>query len=272
VAWELRRRDAALLDVRLFGERSLASGSITLLAVFGVQAGIFVVLFPFFQAVLGWSGLLSTLALMPMAVLMMMTSGLAPKLAARIGSRSTMATGILLAGAGLALMATFVSVDGGYLSVLPGMLAMGIGMGLSMTPSTEAITSTLPRERQGVASALNDVTREFGTALGVALLGALLSSGYRNAIDSQLDGVPQGAADTAREGVANALEAANGAGSHAQALIRAAQESFVDGWQQAMWAGVAVMVILFLYIVTRGPLRPTHPPADEAEAADTVAS
>jgi hypothetical protein len=78
VAWELRRRDAALLDARLFGERSLASGSITLLAVFGVQAGIFVVLFPCFQAVLGWSGMLSTLALMPMAVLMMMTSGLAP--------------------------------------------------------------------------------------------------------------------------------------------------------------------------------------------------
>ncbi|MFF2846039.1 MFS transporter [Streptomyces sp. NPDC058001] len=266
VAWELRRRDASLLDIRLFGERSLASGSMTLLVVFGVQAGIFVVLFPFFQAVLGWSGLLSTLALMPMAVLMMMASGLAPKLAARIGGRSTMATGILLAGAGLALMATFVSVDGGYLSVLPGMLAMGIGMGLSMTPSTEAITSTLPRERQGVASALNDVTREFGTALGVALLGALLSSGYRGAIDSRLDGVPQGAADTAREGVANAVEVAKGTGSHAQALVRAAQESFVDGWQQAMWAGVAVMVALFFYVLIRGPLSPTHPP--EAKEQD----
>jgi EmrB/QacA subfamily drug resistance transporter len=253
-AWELRRRDTALLDVRLFGERSLVGGSITLLAVFGVQAGIFVVLFPFFQAVLGWSGLLSTVALMPMAILMMMSSGLAPKLAIRIGSRSTMATGILLAGAGLALMATFVSVGGGYLSVLPGMLAMGLGMGLSMTPSTEAITSSLPSERQGVASALNDVTREFGTALGVALLGALLSSGYRNAIDSHLNGIPQGTADTAREGVANALEAANGAGSHAQALIQAARQSFVDGWQHAMWAGVAVMAVLFFYILTRGPL------------------
>jgi EmrB/QacA subfamily drug resistance transporter len=230
VAWELRRREAALLDVRLFGERGLAGGSITLLAVFGVQAGIFVVLFPFFQAVLGWSGLLSTLALMPMAVLMMTTAGLAPHLAARIGPRATMATGILLAGAGLALMAAIVSVDGGYLSVLPGMLAMGVGMGLSMTPSTEAITSALPRERQGVASALNDVTREFGTALGVALLGALLSSGYRNAIDSQLSSVPQGTADTARGGIAGALDAANQAGPQAQTLIRAAQESFVDGW------------------------------------------
>ncbi|MFC8128731.1 MFS transporter [Streptomyces sp. NPDC057302] len=254
VVWELRRRDAALLDVRLFGERSPAGGSITLLVVFGVQAGIFVVLFPFFQAVLGWSGLLSTVALMPMAVLMMMTSGLAPKLAARVGARSTMASGILLAGVGLALMASFVSVGGGYLSVLPGMLAMGAGMGLAMTPSTEAITSSLPRERQGVASALNDVTREFGTALGVALLGALLSSGYRGAIDSRLEGVPRGAADTAREGVANAIGAADGAGTHGRELIRAAQESFVDGWQQAMWAGVAVMAVLFLYILARGPV------------------
>ncbi|RDG30022.1 MFS transporter [Streptomyces corynorhini] len=275
VVRELRGREAALLDVRLFGERSPAGGSITLLVVFGVQAGIFVVLFPFFQAVLGWSGLRSTLALMPMAVLMMAASGLAPRSAARIGARLTMATGILLAGAGLALMATLVSVDGGYLSVLPGMLAMGLGMGLAMTPSTEAITGALPRERQGVASALNDVTREFGTALGVALLGALLSAGYRHAIDSRLDGVPQGPADTAREGVANALEAARGAGSHASALIRASQESFVDGWQQAMWAGVAVMAALFLYILTRGPLRPAPVPeggADAREAADAVAS
>lgn len=269
VAWELRHRDAALLDVRLFKERSLAGGSITLLVVFGVQAGIFVVLFPFFQAVLGWSGLLSTLALMPMAVLMMMASGLAPQLAGRIGARSTMAAGILLAGTGLALMAAFVSVDGGYVSVLPGMLAMGIGMGLSMTPSTEAITGSLPRERQGVASALNDVTREFGTALGVALLGALLSSGYRSAIDSRLDDVPQGAADTAREGVANAIEAADGAGAQAQAMIRAAQESFVDGWQQAMWAGVGVMAALLLYVLARGPRSAVRIPEDAAENAES---
>ena len=68
---------------------------------------------------------------------------------ARIGNRSTMASGIFLGGAGLVLMATFVSVDGGYLSILPGMLAMRLGMGVTMTPSTEAITTALPRERQG---------------------------------------------------------------------------------------------------------------------------
>jgi EmrB/QacA subfamily drug resistance transporter len=272
VAWELHRRDAPLLDVRLFRERGLAGGSITLLVVFGVQAGIAVVLFPFFQAVLGWSGLLSTVAMMPMAVMMMMTSGLAPKMAARIGSRSTMAVGIALAGVGLMLMALFVSVDGGYLTILPGMLAMGIGMGLSMTPSTEAITSSLPREKQGVASALNDITREFGTALGVAMLGALLSAGYRSAIDNRLHGVPQGAADTAREGIANAVEVSGSTGSHAQQIVHAAQQSFVDGWQQAMWAGVAVMGALFVYIALRGPKNPAPVAVDEAEAAETIAA
>lgn len=252
VVWELRQQ-APLLDIKLFRKRGLASGTVSLLGVFGVQAGIFVVLFPYFQAVLGWSGLLSTLAIMPMAVVMMIFSGLAPRVAARIGARLTMASGILLGGAGLALMATLVSVDGGYLSVLPGMLAMGLGMGLSMTPSTEAITTALPRERQGVASALNDVTREFGTALGVALLGAVLTAGYQSAIDSQLQRVPAAAADTARKGIANALAVADGAQPYSQALIRAAQESFVDGWQQAMWAGVVVMTILLAYVLARGP-------------------
>ncbi|MFB7712350.1 MFS transporter [Streptomyces sp. NPDC056105] len=273
VAWELHRRDAALLDVRLFRERGLAGGSVTLLVVFGVQAGIALVLYPFFQAVLGWSGLLSTLALMPMAVMMMAMSGLAPKLAARIGARSTMTVGIALGGTGLALMAVLVSVDGGYLSVLPGMLAMGIGMGLAMTPSTEAITSSLPSGKQGVASALNDVTRELGTALGVAMLGALVSAGYRSSIDDKLHGVPQKTAGTAREGLANAVEAAGSAGTHAQQVVHAAQQSFVDGWQQAMWAGVAVMGALCVYVLVRGPRTPAAAATmDDSEATAEAVS
>ncbi|MFC9953585.1 MFS transporter [Streptomyces prasinus] len=271
VSWELHRRDASLLDVRLFRERGLAGGSITLLVVFGVQAGVAVVLFPFFQAILGWSGLVSTAAMMPMAVMMMAASGLAPVLAARIGARSAMAAGIALAALGLALMALFVSVEGGYLSVLPGLLAIGLGMGLSMTPSTEAITASLPREKQGVASALNDVTREFGTALGVALLGALVSAGYRDAIDDRLHGIPQGVADRAREGIANAAEIAPGTGPDARELLHAAQHSFVEGWQQAMWAGVAVMGVLFVHVALRGPKNTTTAVRneDETEATET---
>lgn len=273
VFWELRRRDASLLDVRLFRERGLAGGSITLVMVFGAQAGISVVLFPFLQAVLGWSGLRSAAALMPLAAAMMTASGLAPKLAARIGARATMSLGVALTGASLALMALFVSVDGGYLSILPGIIVMGLGLALSMVPSTEAITRSLPREKQGVASALNDVTREFGTALGVAIFGALLTAGYRNAIDDRLNGVPRGTADAAREGIANAVAASGGAGPHAQSLVHAAKQSYVDGWQQSMWAGVAVMAVLLVYITLRGPKNPTPEPAtDEAEETEPVAA
>ncbi|MET9442767.1 MFS transporter [Streptomyces sp. NPDC006610] len=264
VVWELRRRDAALLDVRLFRERGLAGGSVTLLVVFGVQGGIFVVLFPFLQAVVDWSALLSAAALMPMAVAMMTASGLTPRLAARIGPRATMSAGIALTGAGLALMALLVSVDGGYLSILPGIIVMGLGMALSMVPSTEAITRSLPREKQGVASALNDVTREFGTALGVAMLGAILTAGYRSAIDDDLVGVPAEAAEPAREGIATALQVADGAG--ARALADAAKQSYIDGWQQSMWAGAAVMAVLLVYIVLRGPKdTPAKPAPDTAQ-------
>ncbi|MBS2547042.1 MFS transporter [Catenulispora sp. NL8] len=254
VARELRTT-APLLDVRLFRQRGLARGSVSLLVVFGVLAGIFVVLFPFFEAVLGWSGLRSTLALMPMALLMMAASGLAPRLAAGIGRHATMATGIALAGAGLVLMATSVSVSGGYLSILPGMLAMGLGLGLTMTPATEAITSALPQEQQGVGSALNDVTREFGTALGVALLGALVTTGYRNAISPRLHTLPSPVADTARQGIANALTAAHEAGPQAQALTHAARAAFITGWQHAMWAGTAVMAALLVFVLVLGARR-----------------
>jgi EmrB/QacA subfamily drug resistance transporter len=256
VGWELRQQ-APLLDVRMFRKRGLASGSVSLLAVFGVPTGIFVVLYPYLQAVLGWSGLGSTLALMPMPVLMIACSALAPRLAARIGVRLTMAAGIFLGGAGLGLMAIFVSVDGGYLSVLPGYLVMGLGMGLAMTPSTEAITSSLPREQQGVASALNDVAREFGSALGVALLGAVTTAGYGNAINAHLKGVPADAAHSARKGIASALAIANDNHPYSKALFRSAQEAFVHGWQQAMWAGVIVMTIVLAYVLLRGPERAT---------------
>jgi EmrB/QacA subfamily drug resistance transporter len=254
VVWELRQQ-APLLDVRLFRERGLASGAVALVAVFGVPTGVFVVLYPYFQVVLGWSGLISTLALMPMLVLMIACSVLAPRLATRIGARLTMAIGIFLGGAGLALMAILVSVDGGYLSVLPGYVVMGLGMGLSMTPSTEAITSSLPRKQQGVASALNDIAREFGSALGVALLGAVMNAGYGKAINPRLEGVPMDAADTARKGIAGVLAIANEGHPYSKALFRSAQESFVHGWQQAMWAGVIVMTIVLFYVLVRGPER-----------------
>ncbi|WP_417811779.1 MFS transporter [Thalassospira alkalitolerans] len=252
IRWELRH-PAPLLNVQLFSQRSLTSGSVTILVWFGVQAGVFIVLYPFFQAVLGWSGLLATVGLMPMAVLMMASSALAPMLSKRIGMRLTMATGMVLGATGLGLMATLVSIDGGYHSILPGMVVMGLGMGLSMTPSTEAITSSLPAQQQGVASALNDVTRELGTSLGVALLGAVFATGYALAVGARLDEVSPQAADALQQGIAAAQALTKSGAPDAQPIYRMAQEAFVQGWQQAMWTGVVTIVLLLVYVLLRGP-------------------
>ncbi|SJN12073.1 integral membrane transport protein [Leucobacter sp. 7(1)] len=267
IAWELRT-PFPLLDVRHFRTRGLSSGTTLLLVLFGVQGGVSLVLYPFFQVVLGWSGLLSTLAMMPMALLMMLASGLAPRLVARIGARATMVAGLTIATVGLALMAGLVSADGGYLSVLPGLIAMGLGAGLAMTPSTEAITSSLPREQQGVASALNDLTRELGAALGIALLGGLLVAGYQNAIAGHLTGVPEELAATAREGIANATAISQEAGAYAEQILTAANGAFIAGWQHATWVGVAVMSILVIFVLFRGP---KNTPAEHPEGTDTQA-
>jgi EmrB/QacA subfamily drug resistance transporter len=252
VLWELRH-PRPLLDVRTFSNRGLASGSVTLMLLFAVMFGIFLVLFPFFQAVLGWSALRSSVAMLPMAALMMPSSALSPQLAKRIGSRSTMLLGLAVAGTGLATLALRASVEGGYMSVLPGLLLLGLGMGLTMTPSTEAITESLPVDKQGVASALNDTSREVGGALGVALLGSILSSGYKSSIEPSLAGLPEEIAHPAGEGIGGALGAAAGAGERAPALIDAAQHAFVEGWIQSMWVGVVMIGLAFAYVLVRGP-------------------
>lgn len=252
VVWERRHPDP-LLDVSVFGDRALAAGSFTLLFLFATMFGIFLVLFPYFQAVLGWSALRSAVALLPMAVMMMPTSTVAPRIAKRFGSRRTMLFGTSAAAIGLVTLALRASVEGGYMSVLPGLLILGFGMGLSMTPSTEAITETLPPEKQGVASALNDTSREVGGALGIALLGSVLSSQYSSAIEPALEGIPAELAEPATEGIGGAFAVAAQAGDAGPAIIDAAQHAFVDGWVQSMWVGVAMLASVVLFVALRGP-------------------
>lgn len=262
VLWE-QRQDDPLLDMAAFRDRGLSSGSSTLLIVFAVMFGIFLVLFPYLQAVVGWSALQSAAGLLPMAGMMMPMSTLAPRIAAKIGSRTTMITGVAIFGIGLITLALRASVEGGYFSILPGLMLIGLGMGLTMTPATEAITATLPAEKQGVASALNDTSREVGGALGVALLGSILSSGYRSAIEPSLEGLSPELAEVASEGIGSAYAVAAEAGADAPLIIDAAQHAFVDGWVSSMWVGVVMAGVALAILVVRGPGT-----ADAAEPAE----
>jgi EmrB/QacA subfamily drug resistance transporter len=266
VAWELRQ-DHPLLDIGVFAHRGLAAGSLTLLVVFAVMFGVFLVLPQFTQAVLGYSALTSAASLLPMVVVMMPLSAVAPLIAKRFGTRTTLATGMALFATGLVLLALMVSAEGGYWSVIPGLLVLSFGIGLCMSPSTTVITESLPVAKQGVASALNDTVRELGGAIGIALLGSFVSAGYRSSVADATDGLSPDLAHRVQEGIGAAFAAAPDLGADAPAVLEAAKLALVDGWQVAMWFGVGLAAAAFAYLVIRGP-RETDLTAEDALDAD----
>ena len=241
VWWELRQ-ERPLLDLRVFANRALAGGSVSLLVTFAVLMGLFLAVIQFLQAVLGYSALRASVGLLPMAAMMMPLSTVAPQIAKRVGLRAMLTAGSLFVAAGMVLLAVFATADGGYLGILPGLLVLGFGVGLSMSPGTEAITSSLPEERQGVASALNDTVREFGGALGVALMGSLLSSGYSANIGSVTAGLSPEAAGCGEGGDRWRLRRRPVRSATApRSVLDGARHAFVHGWQLSMWVAAGML-------------------------------
>ena len=252
VVWELRH-ERPLLEIRLFADRALAAGSLSLLIVFAVMFGLFLVLVQFLQAVLGYSALRAAAGLLPMAMVMMPLSAVAPVIAKRFGTRRVLMVGLGLFGIGTLLLATLVSAEGGYWSVVPGLLVLAVGLGLAMSPSTTAITESLPPEKQGVASALNDTVRELGGAIGIALLGSIVNAGYRSNVHAATAGLPTDVAREVEAGIGSAFATAPRLGDSAPAVLDAARDAFVDGWRVSMWFGAALAAAAFLFVVVRGP-------------------
>lgn len=260
VAWEARH-PAPLLDVRLFRHRGLAAGSVSLLVGFGTMFGMFLVLIQFLQAVAGLSALAAAAGLLPVAITMMALSNAAPRVVERLGMRSTLLAGLGLFAGGLGLMGVMGSADGGYLSVAPGLVVVAMGLALTTTPATTAITDALPADKQGVASALNDTVRELGGALGVALLGSVLNSSYGASVAPAADALPPELAEATREGIGGALGVAATLGPDGAGVATAARQAFMDGWQTSMFVGVALASVAFTYVLVRGP-RPEAVPAE----------
>ena len=275
VAVELRR-DHPLLDVRIFAIRGLAAGSINLFVVFAVMFSLFLVLVQYLQAVLGYSALGAASGLLPMAIMMMPLSTIAPTIAERIGFRRTLVTGMLLMSAGLITFATLADPDGGYLTVLPGILILGAGVGLSMSPSTAAITASLPEEKQGVASALNDTVREMGGAVGIALIGSVLNSAYQANIEPATSALPPAVAEPVNEGIGGALGVTAQMGADGAALLESARQAFVDGMAPALFLAAGLSLAAAIFTALRGPKTAAeaeprlHPPdqIDRAGIAD----
>jgi EmrB/QacA subfamily drug resistance transporter len=244
-----------LFDVRLFAIRGLAAGSVSLFVVFAVMFALFLVLIQFLQAVLGYSAIAAACGLLPLALILMPISTIAPRIAERVGFRTTVVVGMLLVAAGLAALALLTSSDRGYLSILPGLVVLAVGVGLSMSPSTAAIISSLPLAKQGVASALNDTVRELGGAVGIALIGSVLNAAYRSHIEHATASLPAPLADRASEGVGGALAAARQLGPDGAGLVNAARSAFVEGMRPALLLAAGVALAAAAFSAVRGPRR-----------------
>jgi hypothetical protein len=119
-----------------------------------------------------------------------------------------------------------------------------------MTPATNAIVASLPREKQGVASAVNDTARELGAAFGIAMLGSAFNTGYRNDIADNLGGLATEAAAQAKEAPAIALNIAESVGD--SALADAARGAFTSGMRYATLLGAGLLVIGAVFVWVRG--------------------
>ena len=248
-----KRTPDPLLDVRVFAIRGLASGSLNLAVVFGVMFSLFLVLVQYLQAVLGYSALSAAAAMLPMAVMMLPLSTVAPSIAERVGFRRTLVVGMLTIAVGLVVLALMADSDGGFTSVLPATLILGAGVGLTMSPSTAAITSALPDEKQGVAASLNDTVRELGAAVGIAMIGSVLNAAYRSNVEAAAVGLPGEAAEAVEEGIGGALVVAGQLGPDGAALVDAARGAFVDGMTPALLLGAGACVFAAAFTAIRGP-------------------
>ena len=150
-------------------------------------------------------------------------------------------------------------------------LVVALGIGLCMSPSTMTITESLPSDKQGVASALNDTVRELGGAVGIALLGSLVSAGYRSGVSDATANLSPGLAARVEEGIGSAFGAAGDLGADAPRVLDAARDALVDGWRLSMWFGVALAAGALLFLILRGP-RPAPAPALALEPEFEIAA
>ena len=253
VLWELRT-EHPLLDPRLFRHRGFATGSASLLVLFIALFGLFLVILQYLQLMLGYSALKSAVALLPMTFLMIPLSAVAAPLSVRYGQRLVGGAGLAISGIGVLAFST-LDAQSGFAALLVAQLLLATGVGLAMTPATNAIVSSLPESKQGVASAVNDTTREIGTALGIAIMGSMFTSGYRNGLGSAVDGLSPDVADRVREAPGMALDTAQSLGSQGDALADAARDAFASGMRLSMLVGAGFLLAAAAFLWLRGPSR-----------------
>ena len=267
VAWE-RRVAAPMLPLEFFRKRAftVASGGVALV-FFALMGSIFGYT-QFLQLVHGLSALEAGVAMLPLAAGLVLGSGASNALASRFGARRVIAGGL----AGMAaVLSTSLLWTPGMAPVLLGLVTFGmaLSMGTAMAPATDSVMGAVPESRAGVGSAMSDVTRQVGGALGVAVIGSLVGTAYTNAMDHV--GGPAAASIGQAAGAAQALGGARGA-----AVADEAGKAFTDalglGLTVAAVVAFAGALLVFLRLPDEGrrqarPVPPALPLPAPAPAA-----
>ncbi len=254
--WELRT-PAPLLDVHLFRNMRFTAASLAITLGFFALFGFIFLVTQYLQLVKGYSALQAGVRTLPFALAMVVAAVSSPKVVQRIGTKLVVAAGLALMAGGFAIASTN-DASTSYSVIASAMVLMGFGLGSAAAPATESILASLPREKAGVGSAVNDTTREVGGTLGVAVLGSIMASVYGGRIIDALSGtpLPAGLRAAAGDSLAAALQIAGGVGGAAgRGIALAAQDAFVQAFQigSVVTGAVALVgaVIALLFLPAR---------------------
>jgi hypothetical protein len=178
----------------------------------------------------------------------------------RIGTKLTVACGMLLAAAGLAILASATPASS-YDRVLAALLLAGSGIGVAMAPATDSVMGSLPRVKASIGSAMNDTARLVGGAFGVAVLGSIISLGYRTHIAAAAAQLPSRTAGPAQGSLQGALQVAQHLGGPpGRVLETAARLAFTDAMNRAALIGAAVALAAALVALVLLPARAAQEP------------
>jgi hypothetical protein len=236
--------DLALLARPAFGRNALVATLITL-----VLAGLLFVLPQYFQAVLGVDAFGTGLRLLPLMAGLLVAARASGAAAARLGTRPVISAGLVVL-AFAAFLGARTDVDDGYALAATWLTVTGFGVGFAMVPAMDGALAALPAARAGSGSGLLMTVRQTGAAVGIAVLGSLLSGTYTARLTT--DGLPRAAADAAGDSVIAAHAVAARLGS--DALAASADAAFVDGMTRVLSVcGLAALAAALVTALLPGP-------------------
>ncbi|MFP7835247.1 MFS transporter [Marisediminicola sp. LYQ134] len=252
VVHELRTREPAL-DVRLFRSRGLTTGSLIVALQFFASLGFFVISPQYLQIVAEFSPLGAAVALLTVTVGVGGGTALAAAMIARVGATPPGALGLGVMGVGFILLAVVLGAGDANLWIAGiGVVLFGLGFGLAITPGTVLIIDGIPAERRSVASAVNDITREVGGVVGIAILGSVLAVGYAAHVETPA-GVPAEVAEVIEESAGAGLAIAEQAPVGGEALAADIRSAFEEGTADAMRVAGIVTLGASVLVAVIGP-------------------